>query len=289
MNHPPPSDRTHAKGVHPVVNPHLLVGACTEKCKTNPKKNARHRRATPIFNPHGSGGYAHEPKYAKRTQSQPGNYTKRTQFTPSPPSSRPDRAPKMRNEPNLPPHGPNPQNKPNFTPRAAQKCKTNPISPATDPWKTKKCETNPISPPTDPWKTKKCKTNPIPTGLKFQISDSPPIRRGVLCETNPESKRTPPACIHLFNPGLSAGVLQQPEFTKRTQLPYRMPLAGPHPPIYAKRTQFTAPRPKSAKQTQFHPARCPKMRNEPNSPRPTANRQKPKAASHETNPITTVP
>ena len=26
----PPSDRTHAKGVHPVVKPHLLVGNCTE-------------------------------------------------------------------------------------------------------------------------------------------------------------------------------------------------------------------------------------------------------------------
>ncbi len=56
--------------------------------ETNPKSNARRRRATPIFNPHGSGGNAHPPK----TQNEPNSphahtaprqkNAKRTQFQP---------------------------------------------------------------------------------------------------------------------------------------------------------------------------------------------------------------
>ena len=37
-------------------------------CETNPKQNARHRRATPIFNPGLSAGVLPRPKNAKRTQ-----------------------------------------------------------------------------------------------------------------------------------------------------------------------------------------------------------------------------
>ena len=40
----------------------------TKKHETNPKQNARHRRATAIFNPHGSGGSSHPPK---KTQNEP--------------------------------------------------------------------------------------------------------------------------------------------------------------------------------------------------------------------------
>ncbi len=98
-------------------------------------------------------------------------------------------------------------------------------------------------------------------------------------KTNPKSKRTPPACIHLFNPGLSAGVLPTPKKCKTNpiihplapQLRETNPICPPPPdqirktnpisrattqknetnPIsstpsclnYAKRTQFPAPLP----------------------------------------------
>ncbi len=89
-------------------------------------------------------------------------------------------------------------------------------------------------------------------------------------------------------------------FAKRTQLPYRMPLAGTHPPIYAKRTQFTPPPtwptiqicetnpiyphnhpthdPKNAKRTQFAAPR-------PNYSRFTAHY----SLFYETNPISKRP
>ena len=78
----PPSDRTRAKGVHPMIKPHLQCGMrpTPRKCETNP------------IHPHG------HLDYAKRTQSQPAvhpNYAKRTQ-------SHPHGTPITRNEPNLP-------------------------------------------------------------------------------------------------------------------------------------------------------------------------------------------
>ena len=86
------------------------------------KNNARQRRATPIFNPHGSGGPATAPPFLQNEPNLPSSqllsatiFTKRTQFTPPPPSA----TPIMQNEPNFTRGGPvEPQkmrNEPNFT------------------------------------------------------------------------------------------------------------------------------------------------------------------------------
>ncbi len=206
MNHPPPSDRTHTPGVRPCPEFWILTTGFSPKCKTNPKRiarprrastyitprfppagypslprsianypkmrnepnkdNARCNRATPIFNPHGSGGYAHDPRNTKRTQFTPGPPTKnakQTQFTspaaiplasPCPKNAKqtqkdnarcnraaaifnpPGRGgyahdQKMQNKPNLSRGGPvedqNTRNKPNLPPRPASHFLLSPI------------------------------------------------------------------------------------------------------------------------------------------------------------------
>ncbi len=65
---------------------------CAKRNKPN-KDNARCNRAAPIFNPHGSGGYAHDPKIRNEPNLPPQppcptpKNAKRTQFTTLPPTS----------------------------------------------------------------------------------------------------------------------------------------------------------------------------------------------------------
>ena len=92
--------------------------------ETNPKNNAGRRPAAPIFNPHGSGGHAHEPKM-RNEPNLPRVHHPPTQKIRNEPNLRPA---KKRNEPNshipgVPPLRSYPsitQNEPNFTcPRPA--------------------------------------------------------------------------------------------------------------------------------------------------------------------------
>ena len=95
--------------------------------ETNPKQNARHRRATPIFNPGLSAGVLPHPKNAKRTQSQRPprlKSAKRTQFHPRRTCGGPKNAKRTQSQPTVPP---NYRNEPNSTTPTAKKCKTNPI------------------------------------------------------------------------------------------------------------------------------------------------------------------
>ncbi len=71
MPNQPPSDDTHAKG-----GPQYHLAPCTrrgftpQKTRNEPNKdNARCDRAAPVFNPHGSGGYANDPKMRNEPNS----------------------------------------------------------------------------------------------------------------------------------------------------------------------------------------------------------------------------
>ena len=145
----PPSDRTHAKGAPPSPEfciltsgsspimknePNSSTAALSAICyllsaafnKTNPKNNAGRRPATPIFNPHGSGGHASDSE--KRNK-------------PNLPHTHPPTNPNMRNKPNSRPFQANHAGRrsvpsigePNLSrgrPVEDQICKTKPICPA---------------------------------------------------------------------------------------------------------------------------------------------------------------
>ena len=181
------------------------------------KDNARHRRATPIFNPHGSGEPTQQPKNAKRTQStlpktqicetnpipqgRPPKNTKRTQFPPPPPAQPPKNAKRTQSHPAQLCET-NPIYRPaSFTPPPFLRNEPNPKRP-----RAKKCKTNPISGPTDKmWnirrgglrtkhhmlKTAFNKTNPISARQKYETNPIPIRARSrhagmpPLCETNP--------------------------------------------------------------------------------------------------------
>ena len=76
-------------------------GQHPKNAKRTQKDNARCNRATPIFNPHGSGGNAHDTKNAKRTQFTPTPAWPTIQKCETNPIYRRPTT-KMRNKPNLP-------------------------------------------------------------------------------------------------------------------------------------------------------------------------------------------
>ncbi len=79
-------------------------------------------------------------------------------------------------------------------------CETNPISSRSHP---EKCKTNPISPATDLCRTKKCKTNPIHHPLV------PPITRNEPNKDNARSNRA----ASIFNPHGSGGYANEPNLS----------------------------------------------------------------------------
>ena len=163
---------------------------------------------------------------AKRTQSPPGKYTKRTQF-------RLAGNAKMRNEPNLPPCPPrlcetNPIIRTGTVParRDAQNAQNEPNLHRGGPVEDQQMRNEPNLPrphrPTDPI----MRNEPNPT--------SPPVKKR---ETNPIPPSKQPTAKS-----------QKPLFTKRTQFLYRGSLASQTTPHRAKHTQSTPGN--YAKQTQ---------------------------------------
>ena len=152
-------DRTHAKGVHPVVNPHLLVGDCTKNRGSNKPCPCKHRitfqaRNLKIHIPSIHRGVLYETnpislavdlwksQKCEANPIYPHSHPARTRNIRNEPNltrGGPVEAPKMRSEPNLPPQppGPHPKNakRTQFTTRPRSQragiprlCETNPIS-----------------------------------------------------------------------------------------------------------------------------------------------------------------
>ncbi len=259
------------------------------------KSNARQRRATHVFNPHGSGGNA--PQNPK-TQNEPNPSVRRHLPGQTTPLTRQF----QQNEPNKDNARCN-RATPIFNPHGSggyahdQKCKTNPIPPPQPPKANSQhpknakrtqsqddfVETNPICP------RPRLPHNPI-YAKRTQFPHTTCPTTPCFGKTNPKSKRTPQACIHLFNPGLSAGVLPHPNLCEtnpiytatelwKTQkcetnpichhatfapppFPRNKPNLPPSclfPPAPITRNEPNLPH--------HHPHHDPKTRNEPNFPR----------------------
>ncbi len=187
MNHPNPSDRTHAKGV-----PQYHLAPCTrrgftpKKRETNPKSNARRRRAstyiTPRFHRRGTPpdpDQSPAPQKCKTNPIPPRPTTKKRKTNPICRSAaiRPPKPPRIM------------QNEPNFRPRL---CETNPIPvyqvsnhPACPTKNAKRTRFRPGPRPKNGKRTQfpvgarhavplQCETNPIPA---YQPSGRPTFMR----------------------------------------------------------------------------------------------------------------
>ncbi len=121
-------------------------------------------------------------------------------------------------------------------------CKTNPISPAADLWKTKKCETNPIYPPNNPKirnepnfripsvpptpiSAKRTQFTPTPAWPTIQICETNPIsyRWRLPGFPNPKMRNEPNSTRRIYetNPICPTPTICRPKNTKRTQFPAR--------------------------------------------------------------------
>ncbi len=169
MNHPNPSNRTHATGVPPVVNPGLSAGAPHDpNMRNEPNSRPPGVQPPPIWRnepnlPHRHRHHHHAPENAKRTQFphtkcpantdfsetnpiSPGEFTKQTQF----------------------PH--------TKCPTVPQLRETNPILPTATIPTAKKCETNPISPAADLWRAnnaKRTQSHPGKCAKRTQFAPPP--------------------------------------------------------------------------------------------------------------------
>jgi hypothetical protein len=136
----PPSDRMHAKGVFPMINPHFQCGMhpIPQKIRNEPNSTPaahRLRKTNPIsaFPPTRRGVLCKtNPICHATTLPAPLNFAKRTQ-------SHPRGTPNMRNEPNLTPATSSPR-----WPKVSPDLSGSPIHPHRHLVPPQKIETNPI-------------------------------------------------------------------------------------------------------------------------------------------------
>ncbi len=208
----PPSDKTHAKGVPPMVNPHFQCGMphAAQICETNPIYRTGTACRAPISR-NEPNLHRGRPVEDQKTRNKPNLTPAAPRLCETNPIYRTPaacRAPKMRNEPNLPPQPPRQppkmRNEPNCHPRVASRAAG--------------CGAKRSGPkPRDLFnhhRQRRFQTNKPPS--------APPIMRN-----EPNFRTAAP----LFTIHHSLFTI----FTKRTQ---SAPTATRPHPLYAKRTQF---------------------------------------------------